>query len=868
MAKTHDLDDLRDRILTNLRAEGIADARVHVAPNQFGGNNIRVVHQQFENVADAERQRRALQGITLTNSEVEVLTPDEEEWYGPAFLDGAENVPGWPEAMNNIDTEAFPQFASDLDQELDSPLIVTFYSLRGGVGRSTALAATARTLGARGHRVLCIDMDFEAPGLSYLLGTSEPANDTGALYMLLALERDEPVDIREHVQRISELDEVYCLPAGSLNKDYAERLRLLDPDSWYREAGNPLHKLLDLAAESSLNPDVIIIDSRTGMSPISAPLLFDASDLSVICLYPHPQTRRGTELLVKSLLRAKSRRSTETLTLTPEPRFVVSPIPAGPSATSVIARATEWIDEWMEDVNSSRAQTAPLRADELMHVISYSSEIAFRDVVLTPKGQDSNYGPIADWLEQLIPTASDIPKQAGPDKQRILGELDFSPGTAEFQDSFFDDYVRTKITSQAMEPRYPLVIGRKGTGKTAVFRWLLERSADGEQPIPVYCPNPFRDRIHWAIGADGFHQVEHELQSKRIWPAFWACYSALAAYLSNPRTMVRSDRFNIDYDKFHDSYGELEVVETLISMLQNSTPSLAATRWLLDINAARDTPAFMLFDGLDTGFGNDVDGRDRRGRAVTGLLTFLTENESRLPNLPFKVMLRFDIWQQLRFENKSHLFGRYVQLTWRDPNDYFKTALKQACRSEGFKQLVSGAGITDEVDEWSEEEVRLGWNLLVGERMKGGKTTFTRNWVWNRLSDGQGDHGPRALSQLFYEAVQWEKREETKNSYDRSIVRPRALVPSLDSVSDGALEALLEEFPELEPLVETLKALGRTPVDATDVQRANESALGEIDLALEVGLLSVYEGTQDDVKRYKVPDLYRVALGMTRRGQA
>ena len=47
---------------------------------------------------------------------------------------------------------------------------------------------------------------------------------------------------------------------------------------------------------------------------------------------------------------------------------------------------------------------------------------------------------------------------------------------------------------------------------------------------------------------------------------------------------------------------------------------------------------------------------------MTGLLTFLTEIEARLAALPFKVMLRFDIWQQLRFENKSHLLGRSVQL--------------------------------------------------------------------------------------------------------------------------------------------------------------------------------------------------------------
>ncbi len=522
----------------------------------------------------------------------------------------------------------------------------------------------------------------------------------------------------------------------------------------------------------------------------------------------------------------------------------------------------------MVKANLSRTDLGPLAADELMHVVSYSADVAFRDLVDDPSPHDPVYGPVADWLEQLLPSKMTEISSTMADKKQVLKELDFSTGTAEHQDSFFDDYVQTRVSLQAMEERYPLVIGRKGTGKTAVFRWLLERSPEQKRPIPVFCPYPFRDRIHWALGADGFALVEGSFSSLDNWPTFWACYCALATYLSNRDEIAPPDRFDLDYSVFDGVYGELEVVETLTAMMSKPAASLTAVRWLQDIDRKRDSPAFLLFDGLDTGFGNDSEGRKRRSRAVTGLLTFLTEVESRLTNLPFKVMLRFDIWQQLRFENKSHLYGRYVQLTWRDPDDYFKTALKQASRSPGYRELLTASGVVTNVDSWSEDEVRQGWNLLVGERMKGGKTTFTRNWVWNRLSDGQGDHGPRALSQLFHQAVEWERREEAKNSYDRSILRPRALVPSLDAVSDEALAALIEEFPELVPLIETLREIGRTPLDALDVQRANETAAEELDLALEVGLLAIYEGTHDEIRRYRVPDLFRVALGMTRKGQA
>ena len=45
-------------------------------------------------------------------------------------------------------------------------LVTTFYSYKGGVGRSFILANVAATLADWGYRVLCVDWDLEAPGLN------------------------------------------------------------------------------------------------------------------------------------------------------------------------------------------------------------------------------------------------------------------------------------------------------------------------------------------------------------------------------------------------------------------------------------------------------------------------------------------------------------------------------------------------------------------------------------------------------------------------------------------------------------------------------------------------------------------------------
>jgi MinD-like ATPase involved in chromosome partitioning or flagellar assembly len=43
--------------------------------------------------------------------------------------------------------------------------IITFYSFKGGVGRTLALANAGALLSQWGYKVLCVDWDLEAPGL-------------------------------------------------------------------------------------------------------------------------------------------------------------------------------------------------------------------------------------------------------------------------------------------------------------------------------------------------------------------------------------------------------------------------------------------------------------------------------------------------------------------------------------------------------------------------------------------------------------------------------------------------------------------------------------------------------------------------------
>ncbi len=64
-------------------------------------------------------------------------------------------------------------------------IIVTFYSYKGGVGRSMALANVAFELAKQGKKILMVDWDLEAPGLEKYFSNYAMDNAGAGLLSLL-----------------------------------------------------------------------------------------------------------------------------------------------------------------------------------------------------------------------------------------------------------------------------------------------------------------------------------------------------------------------------------------------------------------------------------------------------------------------------------------------------------------------------------------------------------------------------------------------------------------------------------------------------------------------------------------------------------
>jgi tetratricopeptide (TPR) repeat protein len=149
------------------------------------------------------------------------------------------------------------------------PRIFTFYSYKGGVGRSMALLNMAYYLQARGRHVLIVDLDLEAPGASGFLHRSEE---------LLPESTKDVVDVLAKV-----VGAVRLAPAGTLpdlpELRLSDYLRSVDPQK-YATAVHPRApraRLDVLGAEQG--PDYTARFSELGLPALSAQQVGDASDL-------------------------------------------------------------------------------------------------------------------------------------------------------------------------------------------------------------------------------------------------------------------------------------------------------------------------------------------------------------------------------------------------------------------------------------------------------------------------------------------------------------------------------------------------------------------------------------------------------------
>lgn len=200
--------------------------------------------------------------------------------------------------------------------------IITFYSYKGGTGRTMALANTAWILAANGFRVLTVDWDLEAPGLAkFFHPFLDPASLAGTTGMmdLIAEYREEALRPVEHAEgwhldfarvhphalsltwpHFPDGGSLDFLSAGQFNRDYSEAVTHLDWDIFYdRFDGGQFFDALK--ADMAKRYDYVLIDSRTGLSDIAEICTVQMPDDLVVCFTLSDQSIDGASRIAQHI---------------------------------------------------------------------------------------------------------------------------------------------------------------------------------------------------------------------------------------------------------------------------------------------------------------------------------------------------------------------------------------------------------------------------------------------------------------------------------------------------------------------------------------------------------------------------------------
>ncbi|SDH16992.1 CobQ/CobB/MinD/ParA nucleotide binding domain-containing protein [Lentzea fradiae] len=148
--------------------------------------------------------------------------------------------------------------------------VITFYSYKGGVGRSFTLASIAVLLARWGYRVLTVDWDLEAPGLHHYFGPQMTRVPDGGVIdlahdFLAGAKRPAPHIVEVGVEGTGSLS---LLASGRMDRGYMRRMQSIDwTDLYERGFATFLETCRDIWTAEH---DFVLIDSRTGISDIAS----------------------------------------------------------------------------------------------------------------------------------------------------------------------------------------------------------------------------------------------------------------------------------------------------------------------------------------------------------------------------------------------------------------------------------------------------------------------------------------------------------------------------------------------------------------------------------------------------------------------
>ena len=788
--------------------------------------------------------------------------------------------------------------------------VISFYSFKGGLGRTTALVLSALHLARKGKKVVLIDFDLEAPGLASLFlneddERSQDFNARGVTDFMLDLSANQfqidKVNLNDYYFLQSKQDlvgqnggELLIFPATDTSTNGYRKMNYIDKlskinlqyNAQPNYAPDELIKLID----TQLNPDFIFIDTRTGVNDIGGLVFQRYADISFLFFYGNQQNMFGLESVLEKLSQIKT-----------DFYLVNSPVPMDNEADEMayfleksydIFSDLYYQEDQIPDIKDTTAPHYPL-------IIPYNEIASFLNnthklkSLLEERGSENPYLKITDLIlaDQASPVKvkdanTDIDKELIDAMSQIIKVLAASEDELVTLEDLTMNFYPRKDYKFIFDRNRFLVLGEKGSGKTALYAVLTHESY--AKALAKFCDikNDEIFNTTWIKGLDttdefpsllNFTRLKEltDSQLKNYWLFLLLRFMPINEINAEIQAQLQPLKA-IDISELREWAKDDSKAEQYEKILRGINNHLKSENKFL----------IFVYDYIDKQLSTED---NLRGRLVEALLKLWYGYLNSLSNIRSKIFLRHDIYDReigQNFTDKSKLNNYIQEIEWDNVqllNMVWKRVIQrnQEATQTFFRQALSDFNIPNDpilgyIPHFNEEQHRLILEQLLGKRMGASNKAVSYNWVVQHMADTHQHIHPRSILNLFGLAAQ---KQKSWTAESETPLTPINMEKVLGTVSDSRVRDLTEEYPYLVDIFSDLKNhLGEFPVYDSALTGALKKITTEkgltlkpkdiIETLISIGVVYIYNFRKKyPQKRYHIPDLYLWGLGLKRRGQ-
>jgi MinD-like ATPase involved in chromosome partitioning or flagellar assembly len=590
----------------------------------------------------------------ITTIKIELISELEKSQYSLFYNKEIDNQHWLPLLESDI-SKPLPSLKDEIARSIH------FYGYKGGQGRSTVLANLAKSLSEDGYRVLAVDVDIEAPSLEYLFDTA--SSSPTSTVMGLCGWADEILPIAAYIpkDRKGQVDLLSCRPwSPDYDMDFAAfSIRSSLDTSVLSDAVTKLEKFLNNIPHEN-KYDFILFDHRTGMAASVIPVINSWPGSVVINLRKDGLSNQAKEVFNILLNRYTSYPGAFV-------NFTLDPEDTKDTLLNKDIKTMEGLLEQLgvalergadSDGNKEPVPTDILRA----YWIGWFHDRSF----LTNPNPDLN--DISKDNRESLLQLREVLGMSGKKQSPILSQVPsnlpttLSPSGAVDQGWFIETPDIAKLF-QTNSP-YNYIFGRKGTGKTRLFRELVHRKfAEPLLAAADYSGGGVKSR------SPLFSKIL--LQCDGDFESFWWTIFSAAIRVKNPQ-----DAEDIE-----------SILENWSSLTSDKRRDFSNPSEVVKIASVQEQRRTFVIDGVETA----VSAAKLRP-FIESLFSFLlaVQSESRISNkINIRLFLRTDLSRRAIQNVEQQIHGRALELKW-NSNAIFNFALARIEQIHIFNEQFPG----------------------------------------------------------------------------------------------------------------------------------------------------------------------------------